>query len=374
MTRVLVNLTWLVPGVVGGSEEASTGALRALADHPDPRFELVLAVLEPFGAAHPDLLDRYESVVLDQSGSNRVRRVWADQTWLAAQAQRCRAEVVHHAGGTVPFRHPGRVVLTVHDTQPLDSPGNFSLLKRTYLRVMSQRSFRAADVIVTPSRFTAERVRMHGAPPTTPVRIVPWTVPPPSAVDVRVNERLAAELEDHRYLLYPAIPYVHKGHSVLLEAFARVVADHHDVRLVLTGRPGPLDAEIAERIARPDLAGRVLRTPRLPRSELNWLRRDATLVVVPSAYEGFGLPVLEAMRDGVRVLVSAAGSLPEVANPGDVVDPGSAPDWSRAIAEVLCESPEERRTCVLAGRRRAEEFTPTVTAAGLYDAYRESVS
>ncbi len=378
MIRVLVNLTWLVPGVVGGSEEATTAALRALAEADDPGLDVHLAVLAPFPGAHPDLVDRFPTVVLDQSGSDKARRVLADQTWLPALARRLSADVVHHAGGVVPLRHPGRTVLTVHDLQPLDLPANFSRTKRTYLRLMSRRSFRAADVIVVPSRFTADRVRAHGAPADTPVRVVPWSLGAPTAPD-RSSDRpsgrsseVSGALRGHPYFLYPAITYPHKGHLLLLDAFAQVAADHPDTRLVLTGRPGPLEGTVAARADRPDLRGRVLRTGRIPAAELDRLRSAAVAVVVPSEYEGFGLPALEAVRDGTRVLVASAGSLPEVVPSTDVVPAADVRSWIRAMAEVLDESPEERRDRVDRARAHAAACTPGATAAGLAAAYREA--
>ena len=379
MTTVLVNLTWLVPGVVGGSEESTTAALRSLAgvlDGPDAgpdRPEVRLAVLAPFVDAHPDLVDRFPTRVAPIAGRSRVRRVIADQTWLARQAVDLRADVVHHAGGVVPLRHPGRIVLTVHDLQPLDLPGNFSLVKRTYLRAMTARSLRAADVVLVPSGFTADRVRHHGLPPDTPVRVVPWTVPDvdgdaPDAADL--GPRLAAELDGHRVLLYPAVPYPHKGHLLLLDAFAGVLERHPEARLVLTGGRGPLDPAIADRSARPDLSGRVLRTGRIPAGQLGALFDRADVVVVPSTYEGFGLPVLEAMVRRVRVLSSAAGSLEEVACPEDVVRAGDVSGWTSAMVDVLDEDPAARAAALDRAWARTRDGDPDRTGRGLLDAYR----
>ena len=80
-TRVLVNLSWLVPGVVGGSEDSLTGALRAVRGQPIDDLDLHLAVLRPFLDAHPDLADAYECSVLELDGRDKVRRVLAEQTW-----------------------------------------------------------------------------------------------------------------------------------------------------------------------------------------------------------------------------------------------------------------------------------------------------
>jgi len=377
VTTVLVNLTWLVPGVVGGSEESTTDALRSLArvlDRPAAaadRPEVHLAVLAPFVDAHPDLVERFPVLVAPASGRSKVRRVLADQTWLASRAVELGADVVHHAGGVVPLRHPGRIVLTVHDLQPLDLPANFSLAKRTYLRAMTARSLRVADVVLVPSEFTAGRVRHHGLPADTPLRLVPWTVPevdPVGTVD-ELDGRLAAELDGHRIVLYPAVPYAHKGHLLLLDAFAGVLEQHPEARLVLTGGPGPLDPGIAERSARLDLSGRVLRTGRVPAGQLDALFERADVVVVPSTYEGFGLPVLEAMVRGVRVLSSAAGSLEEVACPEDVVRAGDVSGWTSAMVDVLDEDPATRAAALERAFARSRAGDPDRTGLGLLDAY-----
>ncbi len=386
MTRVLVNLLWLVPGVVGGSEESTTDALRALADSPDAGdVEVHLAVLEQFAAAHPDLADRFELHVLDQDGRDKRRRVLAEQTWLPGVTRAVRADVVHHAGGVLPLRHPGRTVLTVHDLQPLDMPENFRAAKRTYIRLMAGRSARAADVVAVPSEFTRDRVVELLGVPRSRVEVVPWWVAPPGSPGPDRSEGspnasdpsagpfpLPPWLGDDPFFLYPAITYPHKRHLVLLDAFALTARRHPDLRLVLTGGASSAEADVLARIRRPDLDGRVLRTGRVPSGQLESLFAATAAVAVPSCYEGFGLPVLEAMVRGVPVVAAAAGSLPEVARPEDLVPADDVTAWSDAMEAVLAESPAERSERVAAGRRRAGQFTPERTAAALLRSYRRA--
>ncbi|MFM7069990.1 MAG: glycosyltransferase, partial [Actinomycetes bacterium] len=178
--RLLVNLLWMVPGRVGGSEESVTTMLRALAGVIDPGAgpEVHLAATPAVLAAHPDLADRYPVETIDLDARSKPRRVYAEQTELAAVARRLGASVVHHAGGIVPLVHPGRIVLTIQDLQPLDLPGNFTLTKRTYIRTMVGRSGRTADVVCVPSEFTQQRVVELLRVPAERVAVVPWSVPP----------------------------------------------------------------------------------------------------------------------------------------------------------------------------------------------------
>jgi alpha-1,3-rhamnosyl/mannosyltransferase len=388
---VLVNLTWLVPGVVGGSEESTTDSLRAVLEHRDD-VALRLAVLRPFLAAHPDLATACPAEVLDISGADKARRVLAEQTWLARLTTRLAPDVTHHGGGVLPLRHPGRSTLTVHDLQPLDLPANFSLAKRAYLRAMLGRSARAADVVCVPSAFTRDRVVDLLRVPVGRVRVVPWSIvgldraadhlaagsgtgpsgtgPSGTAGRGTVGRGTAGPV-----LLYPAITYPHKNHAVLLEAFACLLAEHPSATLVLAGGEGATEDAVRDRIGRSDLRGRVERPGRVGTEEMERLYRRADVVVIPSRYEGFGLPALEAMSRGVPVVVAAAGSLPEVvgdAAGAEPVDPDDVAGWADAMSSVLRLDATARAALGEAGRRRASRFTPQRTADALAGAWHRA--
>lgn len=374
-TRVLVNLTWLVPGVVGGSEESTTDMLRAVLAEAPPDLRLHLAVLEPFAAAHPDLADALPCEVLRLDGSDKRRRVLAEQTWLASRARGLGAAVVHHAGGVVPLVHPGRVVLTVHDLQPLELSRNFSFAKRTYIRTMAGRSVRAARVVCVPSEFTRSRVvELLGADPAKVV-VVPWSVRPTTTAPTQHGPDGVVLPDRVRppYLLYPAITYPHKNHLVLLDAFAELARVDPEVQLVLTGGEGATEAAVRARIDQLGLASRVVRTGRVPAEQLAASYAHAAGVVVPSRYEGFGLPVLEAMVRGCPVVVARAGSLPEVARPEDLVDPDDVTAWAEAMQAVVSLDPAGRAERVVEGRATAADFTARRTAQAQLRAYRQAL-
>ena len=128
-----VNLLWVVPGVVGGSENYVVGLLGALACRPAGAGRSPVApelfVTREFHAAHPQLCSAFPIVTAPDVGANKAVRVALENTWRQAQLRRRHLGVVHHFGGLVPFvGAPGvRRAVTIHDLQPLDAPANFSL-------------------------------------------------------------------------------------------------------------------------------------------------------------------------------------------------------------------------------------------------------
>ncbi|MCU0269914.1 MAG: glycosyltransferase family 4 protein [Acidimicrobiales bacterium] len=368
-----VNLLWLVPGVVGGSEEYTVRLLRELARLDPADLRVVLFVNRSFPAAHGDLLGSFETRVAPLGGTHKGLRVGAETTWLGRAVRGVGADVTHHAGGVMPPWRPTSTLLTVHDLQPLAMPQHFGLVKRTFLRAGIGPSVRRADLVVTLSAFTRDDLVARVGCDPTKVRIVPCGVhPPPPQPAVPVAEvRRRHGLGERPYFLYPAITYPHKNHIVLVEALARVVRHHPDVMVVLTGGAAGSEETVLDSVHALGLDGAVRRTGRIPEDDLDALYRGATALVFPSRYEGFGLPALEAMNLGCPVIGAQTTSLPEVlGGAGILVSPDDPEAWAEAMVLVL-DDPVHRQRLVDAGRDRARAYDWDRSAAALADAYRE---
>lgn len=367
--RVGINLCWLVPGVVGGSEEATTRALHALADRAPADIEVVLFGSSALHDAHPDLVDRFETHTVPLPGGFKPLRVLAEHTWLPAMLARHRIDVVHHAGGTAPGRTSARTVLTVHDIQPLDLPGNFNPVKVAFLRWAVPHAVRRADRILVPSEFVRRRLVDRLGADGERIDVVPWSTPPPA--DAAPIETIRAKFGIiGRIVLLPAITYPHKDHVTAVRAMGHIAARHPETTLVLTGGAGPAEQEVADEIELLGIGDRVVRTGRVPAATVASLFRHATVVVFPSRYEGFGIPVLEAMHDGVPVIVADAGALPEVAGDAGVVVPAGDDVQLAVELHRVLDDEEHRRALSAAGRARAAEFAPERTADATIAAYR----
>lgn len=372
--RVGVNLLWLVPGVVGGSEEYTTRLLRGLAEDLPADLHLTLFALRTFAEAHPDLVAGYPTVTANLDGRRKANRVATEAAWLAREARRRNVDLLHHAGGVVP---PGGAlaripsVVTIHDLQPLVLPQNFSTLKRRWLATMLPRAAKAADLVFTPSDPTSASVVERLGVPASRVRTVPHGIEPPTAVpaaqveEVRARYRLGSQV-----ILYPAITYPHKDHVTLVEAFGRLARSRRDVTLVLAGGVGPSEGDVVAAIRASGAGEQVRRTGRIPWSDLRALYAAATVVAVPSRFEGFGAPALEAMAGGVPVVVADATALPwVVGDAGLKVRPGDVAHWAAELARVLDE-PAVHDTLAAAGRVRAAHFSWDRAAAALAEGYR----
>jgi alpha-1,3-rhamnosyl/mannosyltransferase len=372
-TRVGCNLLWLVPGRVGGSETAIVSLLREIGDHQPDDVALSLYVLDAFADVYPDLADRFPTRTVPLTGRLKPLRVAAENTWLASQAHRDGLDLVHHMNAVLPAvrRTPG--IVTVHDLQPFDMPANFHPVKRAYVHRTVPRSVRKSRLVLTPSEFVRGAVvdRFGIAPER--VRATRWGVDAPST-QVAVGQAQARYGLPRRWFVYPAVTWPHKNHELLIRAFATVAAQEHDVVLVLTGGEAQSEDRVRAQIAGTGLRGRVRRTGLIPRNDMLAIVRGAVALTFPSRYEGFGLPVLEAMSLGTPVLAGDAAALPEVVGDGGrLIDPDDADAWGEAMLQLLHDG-DERERLVATGHRRAATFSWATTARDTLAAYRDAAA
>lgn len=372
-----LNLVWLVPGVVGGSEEYTTRLLAALADLAPADLEFTLFVNRRFARTYPELVGRFRTEVAPLDSASKLRRLVVESTWLGMQSRRRHIEVMHHFAGIVPFWHPVPSVLTIHDLQPLALPAHFSRLKRLFSAAVIPWSVRVARDIVTLTDFTRQdlRHRLQVDPERVVVVAPGFDLPPaqvPSGAEHRV--RTTYDLGAHPFFLFPAKTWPHKNHLMLIEAFARLHARHPEAMLVLTGGEEQHEQQIAERIEALGLQRVVRRTSRIPVADLDVLYRCATALTFPSLYEGFGLPVLEAMSRGCPVIAADATALPEVVNGAGLLVPPDDPErWSEAMGRVL-EDEGCRDELIEAGRAHAVRHEWPEAADALAAVYRRPPS
>jgi glycosyltransferase involved in cell wall biosynthesis len=290
------------------------------------------------------------------------RRLWS-QLRLSRELWRRRPDLFFAPSHVVPFLAPGRTLMVVHDLAFERHPGAYGRQALAYLRLTTRWAERRCPLLLTVSRATAcDLVELHGVRPER-LRVVPpggGEAPacPPSPGAARA--RLAELGVERPFVLHVGRVEPRKNQLAALAAVERLP----DLLLVCAG--GVADRTMAGRLgesARARLLGRVTD------ADLEALYSAAEAFVFPSLYEGFGIPVLEAMRRGVPVVTAAVSSLPEVAGDAAVYveDPRDAEALAGAIEAALRDGQRLREL----GRARAAGFTWDRTAAGVVAAMRE---
>ena len=183
--RIAVDLLWLVPGDVGGSEEYAVRTLLAYASHGPSDLRPVVHLTGAAAEAHPELGQLRDVETCPVDNRHRGRRLLAESTWLASRTRLL--DAVHHMGGRIPARTGAPVAVTVHDLQPLDHPEHFSVAKRAYLGRALPRSIRRADVVVAVSDGVAHQIMDRFAIPAERVAVVSSGVVPAVGLPVPVS-------------------------------------------------------------------------------------------------------------------------------------------------------------------------------------------
>jgi len=260
----------------------------------------------------------------------------------------------------IPLAWRGRLVVTVHDVMHLALPEFFGGFRRqAYARFMFRRISRSADAIITDSNFTrAEFERLVGIRRAAP-----------DVVHIGVDQgwfEVAPSPTPHPkpYLLYVGNVKPHKNLGRLLEAFGKLISQTSCDLLILGKTEGFLTGDSGVQLAAARLGPRVQLLGAVSQGLLKRYVAHAEALVLPSLYEGFGLPPLEAMAGGCPVVVSRAASLPEVCgDAGQYCDPLDADSIAEAIMRVLQE-PELRERLRCRGLERARHFTWERSAQG----------
>lgn len=294
--------------------------------------------------------------------------LWNTVGWPgAARGIMQEADVVHTPVLLVPPRRSVPLVVTVLDLSFILFPEYHGRWWRTMARRGLRRAVREADALIAISEHTADdlirltgvrRERVHVIPLAADPRFAPVNNP---AVPVRYGI-------EGPYVLYVGALEPRKNLGVLLHAFAQM--GNTDVKLVLAGPRGWMFDEIFDTVQRLGLSSRVVFPGFVPDEDLPALLSGAEAFVYPSRYEGFGLPVLEAMSCGVPVITTNASSLPEVAGDAAVtVAPNDAAGLSNALRNVLGNAAlrDELRG---KGLVRASRFSWTDTAVETTHVYQ----
>jgi glycosyltransferase involved in cell wall biosynthesis len=366
--RVALNLSFVAPGETGGMEVYARELARALDARDD--VELVLLVNRLADDGWPES----ERVAIPVDPRRRVEWVLGDQFHAPRAAVRAGADLIHSLASTGPAA--GRVprVTTIHDL-------NYKLVPETHfgvrgfgMRVLVPLAARRSRRLIVDAESTREDLHTHLGMPRDKVDVAPLAarVAPDATATPEPELRARLGLDDRPLVLSLSAKRPHKNLPRLLRALAALDPERRPA-LVVPGYPTPHEAELRKLAGELGIAEQVRLPAWLSEADLEGLYRAAACVVFPSLYEGFGLPVLEAMARGVPVACSSRSSLPEVAGDAALLFDPEDVDAIRSATERLLTDAELAERLRAAGRERAAGFTWERTAELTVASYRRAL-
>lgn len=371
--RIGINLLYLVPGEVGGSEIYARELVPALAsERPADQFIVYCAREAAASLRAENWPENIQVREQKLNARSKPARVGFELLRLPGIARRDHLDLLHSLGQTTPLWGCGKRVLSVLDLIFHHYPETFPVAARRGLELLVPLGARRANRITTISQATKDDlVSTYGidAAKVDPVLLGAGFS---EATDATSREQLKRQLNlpEGDFALCVASGHAHKNIPRLLDVFAGL----SDRKLVLVGHAGLDQDRLIAQAEQLGIKERVLFTGWIETSLLEGLYREATMFVYPTLLEGFGLPVLEAMHRGVPVACSNTSSLPEVAgNAALTFDPQDSAAIASAV-ERLFTDPTERARLIEAGEIQAAKFTWQACAQGTSAVYERALA
>ena len=280
-------------------------------------------------------------------------------------ARSLNADLIHVPDRMPVIRTAGRpLVTTIHDTAELDQPDAFGALQLRYRRWVLRDQIRRATRLIAPSQFAGGRIAALDPRAASRTTVVMHG----AGLDADQVQVAPLQIRGRAFVLFVGATQRHKSVPLLVRAFRAL--DRQDVDLVIAG---PAHNDEAAVIAAAGSDPRILRVRDPQDPELAWLYQHATLLAMPSRYEGFCIPLLEAMRAGCPVLAANAAAMPEICGDAALLfPPGDEVALVKRLARLIGDD-ALRASLSAAGRERAAAFSWERAASDTMAVYRAAL-
>lgn len=361
----------VLTGTTGGPATYGRKLVSALAATGEARLsiltdraDLLEDDLGPGARANVDLID-----LPMRGGIDRLR--WQHLS-LPKALRKLRPDVYHDTKNALPSRLLCPAVVTVHDLAYHTVPKSFGFASRAFLKLATRDAIRRARAIVVPSEATATDLGRFYPGSLTRTTVVPHGIDPAPAVDPQHNRDASARLRlPEHYVLHVGTIQGRKNVDLVIEAVRQLRSAGLPHRAVIIGRRGWLSQRAFAEIERDDTAHWI---EHVHAKDLAACYAQAAAFVSPSAYEGFGFAVADALAAGVPTVVANVSSLPELCGDAALLLPELTSDAIAAqLAPLLRDAAMSQRLGQL-GQRRAATFSWRACADGHLRAYQSACS
>jgi len=368
--RIGLNLLFMLPGVVGGTETYASSLINALEKVDNESTYYVFVNRESASFALPSSRQFHRIVCRVRAARRPMRYSW-EQLVLPAQVRKQRLDLLHSLGYVQPLRLRCKSVVTLHDLNYCNLGSSMPRTKRIALRYFVTRSAQVADHIITVSGFSKRQIT-----DSLGIRPEKVTVTYNAVKKAPSNKASISEIGRRYGVVQPYILGLssqspHKNIEGLVRAFEAIKSRKNGgLKLVLAGHSPGNSGQLDRVIRAAGSCNDIILTGYVSEAVLAGLYSHAEVFVFPSTYEGFGIPVLEAFAHGTPVACSRVAALPEVAgNAAVYFDPLSTHEMASAVSEILSDGPL-RQELIRRGSARVESFSWENTARKTLDIYK----
>lgn len=377
--RIGLNTLFLIPNKMGGTEIYARSLISGFAQVDNKNEYFILSNKENY-KTWSKLPPNFKPIYCNVKGSNKIFRTLYEQILLNKVIKENKLDIVHSLGYTIPLTHKGYIsVVTIGDLIFEIFPKEFSFIQKLAAKKLIFSAAKKSDYIVTFSEYAKQDIVKFCSVPQdkisaillAPNKFLAFESDPVKKARIIKNIKEKYHIKSN-YVLSVVSTYYHKNLHRLLDAF-KILRGKYKIahQLVLTGLSMRANKEVINYVEQLGLKDAVIFTGWVEEEEIAHLYQAAALFVFPSLYEGFGLPVLEAMAAGVPVVSSNATSLPEVlGNAAITFVPYNVEEMVKKIVEVLV-SENLQKELIEKGKKQVMKFSWEKCAHETLDVYEK---
>ncbi|MCK5849990.1 MAG: glycosyltransferase family 4 protein [Kiritimatiellae bacterium] len=371
-------------GVVGGVEQGAIQTTRFVASQGN---DVILVCKESRKAELANIFKGTERITLHglpiKTHAISMANVKIDSQILQNMAVEHNVDLIHFFyNWSFPFNRKVPSVLTIHDVIPFTFREAMGFFRNRFLyRPAIRTACRLNDIIATVSEFSRQDIAATVGAPLSKIRVIPNGLREPAPADPVIQKELTKKFNlENGFILNAGGIHERKNIVRLVQAFANLIkTENYKGNLIITGSASgaPYQQKMRKMcdaaISAANLTGKVIFAGFVSEDELDNLLRTADIFIYPSLYEGFGIPILEAMKTGTPVITSNLTAMPEVA--GDaalLIDPLDVNDITTKMATLLKDQPL-RAELTTKGHKRSSGYSWEKTGEAYLKLYKEIV-